>query len=99
MSEDDKEFVKQFDAFVNGRMSSPQKVAQALATKHRYCQMEMWKVCRAFMRELANAYVSGRYDARNEQACKEAAVAYGELTTRELCYDPEFAEKAKDIYV
>lgn len=99
ISENDQNFADAFDEFVNGKMSSPSKVAAAMGEKHRYCQNEMWKVCRAYMKELAYAYVNGRYDARNEQACKEAVAAYGELTMREIVYDPEFGEKAKGIYV
>lgn len=99
ISENDQKFADAFDEFVNGRMSNPNKVAEALTQKHRYCQNEMWKVCRAFMKELANAYVNGRYDDRNKTACEQAAVAYGEITMRELYYDPEFAEKAKDLHI
>lgn len=53
ISENDKEFAKTFERFVNGRMASANKTGKALATMHRYLQQEAFKVCLAYIRQLA----------------------------------------------
>ena len=67
-------FARQFGDFVNGKMESPKKVAQKMATNHRYLQGEMFKVCKAYIEVLAENYEKGRYDARNEFACTMAKI-------------------------
>lgn len=66
----DEWFGRTFGDFVNGQMRSKRKVAEAMATKHRYLQEEMFEVCLEYMKVLAENYDKNWYDARNEYACK-----------------------------
>lgn len=69
----DECFGRMFEDFVNGGMSNPEKVALRMGRSHRYLISEMFKVVRQFIKVLAEQYEQGRYDARDEWACKEAA--------------------------
>ena len=94
ITERDEAFVKEFEDFVNGKMTSPRKVGIAMATTcHRYLQGEMWKVCVAYMRMLALNFHAGRYDDRNASAAKAASIAYQALIDEEIVFDPEFIER------
>ena len=66
----DEWFARTFGNFVNGRMCSARKVAEAMAREHRYLQAEMFRVCLAYIRVLSENYEKGYYDPRNEYACK-----------------------------
>ena len=66
----DEWFARTFGDFVNGRMCSARKVAEAMARDHRYLQAEMFRVCLAYIRMLSENYEKGYYDPRNEYACK-----------------------------
>lgn len=66
----DEWFARTFGDFVNGRMCSARKVAEAMAREHRYLQSEMFKVCLVYIRVLSENYEKGYYDARDEYACK-----------------------------
>ena len=68
----DNVFVRQFSSFVNGKCYNKEKVAELMAREHRYLQSEMFFVCYAYMRKLAENYDKGYYDQRNEYACKSA---------------------------
>lgn len=70
---EDELFARQFSYFVNGKMNLPKEVAKEMAKDHRYLQAEMFKVCKAFIEELAENYAADRYDPRNEWACEMAA--------------------------
>lgn len=65
-------FAELFSRFVNGRMYDYKKVAQKMATEHRYLQQEMFKVCMAYFTELAKNYKKGWCDDRNRWSCKRA---------------------------
>ena len=92
ISRHDKEFAKEFENFVNGRMCSAEGTGREQATVHRYLQQQMFKVFIGFMRKLAHNYRKEYYDDRNEWASRVAAEAYGTLVRKRLVYDPEFEE-------
>lgn len=58
--------------YVNGHISSKEKVADRMARSHRYLQQELFYLCTAYINELAQHCEEGRYDARNEYSCKKA---------------------------
>lgn len=92
ISKNDKEFVVAFDNFVNGRLQSAANTGKALATIHRYLQSQAFKVCMAYIRQLAINYHKGYYDERNEMAAKRAAMMYDTLIYSNEIYDPEYKE-------
>ncbi len=73
LSKSEQEFVDCFSRFVNGRMGSAKNVGKALADDHRYLVNEKGKVVFAFLERLAGDYHKGRYDQRDEWACRLAA--------------------------
>ena len=68
----DNVFVRSFSRFVNGRCINKEKVAELMAKEHRYLQSEMFFVCMAYIRKMAENYDNGNYDLRNEYACHTA---------------------------
>ena len=92
IAEGDKAFVREFENFVNGKVSSPEKTGRAMTTMHRYLQQQAFKVFMGYMKALDYNYRQGHYDDRNEWASRLAAEAYSHLIDKELIYDPEFAE-------
>lgn len=66
----DDVFARFFGNFVNGKLHSKKHVAEVMCREHRYLQNEMFKVCLAYIEELANCYECGRFDPRNEYAAK-----------------------------
>lgn len=61
-----------------------------MAKAHRYLQQEMFKVCFAYIRQLAKDYHAGRYDDRNDWAVRLSAMAYDHLIGEGEIYDPEY---------
>lgn len=92
IAEGDKEFVKNFENFVNGKVHNHEKTGMAMTAMHRYLQQQAFKVFMGYMKALAYNYRRGRYDDRNEWASRLAAEAYGHLLNAELIYDPDYAE-------
>lgn len=92
ISNNDKEFVVAFDNFVNGKMQSATNTGKALATIHRYLQSQAFKVCVAYIRQLAVNYRTGYYDERNETTARRAAMMYDTLMNGDEIYDPEYKE-------
>ena len=90
IAESDKAFVEEFENFVNGRVSNPEKTGMAMTTMHRYLQQQAFKVCLGYIKALAYNYRKGRYDQRNEWASKLATDAYSHLIEADLLYDPNF---------
>lgn len=86
LSESDKQFVKNFSAFVNGQMNSAKKVGAELASDHRYLVNEKAKIAFSFLENLASNYEKGYYDERNEWACHLAWEAISHLESKELFY-------------
>lgn len=68
----DNVFVRQFSSFVNGKCGNKENVAELMSREHRYLQSEMFFVCLAFIRKLAENYDNDCYDLRNEYACRTA---------------------------
>lgn len=93
ISKQDKEFAKEFENFVNGRMRSAETTGRELSRAHRYLQQQMFKVFISFMRQLVHNYQKGYYDDRNEWASRVAAEAYATLVEKELVYDPDYKER------
>ena len=92
IAEGDKEFVKTFENFVNGRVSSTEKTGMAMTAMHRYLQHQAFKVFLGYMKALAYNYRRGRYDDRNEWASRLAAEAYGHLIDTGLIFDTAYDE-------
>ncbi len=90
IAEGDKEFVRNFENFVNGRVSSTEKTGMAMTTMHRYLQQQAFKVMLGYMKGLAHNYRKGRYDDRNEWASRLAAEAYAHLIEADLIFDPDY---------
>lgn len=86
ISKKDKQFVDGFSRFVNGGMCSAKETGRALAADHRYLVNEKGKVMFYFMEALAADWRKGRYDQRNEWACRLAAVAMDALEAQGLYY-------------
>ena len=68
----DNVFVRQFSSFVNGKCYNKEKVAELMSREHRYLQSEMFFVCLAYIRKMAENYDENCYDLRNEYACHTA---------------------------
>jgi len=68
----DNVFVRQFSSFVNGKCGNKDNVAELMSREHRYLQSEMFFVCLAYIRKLAENYDNDCYDLRNEYACRTA---------------------------
>lgn len=95
IAENDAAFAREFENFVNGRISSPNKTGKALTTMHRYLQQQAFKVFLGFTRQLALNYADGRYDERNEWASKIAYQMYTQLAEDETVYDPKYLSLIK----
>ncbi len=68
----DNVFVRQFRSFVNCKCYNKNNVAELMSREHRYLQSEMFFVCMAYIRKMAENYDNGNYDLRNEYACRTA---------------------------
>lgn len=66
----DEQFARQFGDFVNGRCRDKKKVAQKMATEHRYLQNEMFHICLEYIKVLAENCEQGYYDPRNKYAAE-----------------------------
>ena len=77
----DNVFVRQFSSFVNGKCHNINNVAELMANEHRYLQNEMFKVCLAYIKQLAKAYENNSYDLRNEWACMTSFRIQGFIET------------------
>ena len=66
----DDVFARFFGNFVNGKCHSMKKVAERMSCEHRYLQNEMFKVCMAFIKKLAENCEKGYYDPRNQYAAQ-----------------------------
>ena len=84
LSEAEQQFIKEFSAFVNGKMSSPKKVGADLASDHRYLVNEKAKIAFSFLETLAVNYEKDYYDERNEWACRLAWETISHLESMEL---------------
>lgn len=89
LTENDRHFVEEFSEYVNGKMGSPQNAGKALADDHRYLVNEKAKLMFSFMEQLAENWHKGRYDRRNEWACRLAAEAIDHLAGNKLYHLPE----------
>lgn len=89
MTENDRRFADEFSNYVNGKMGSPRKTGKALADDHRYLVNEKARLMFCFMEQLAENWHRGRYDERNEWACRLAAEAIDHLAEKGLYHLPE----------
>lgn len=90
IAESDKEFVKDFENFVNGKVRNTAKTGAAMTTMHRYLQQEAFKIFMGYMKALAYNFRKGRYDGRNEWSSRLSAEMYQHLIDLDLIYDPDF---------
>lgn len=96
LTENDKHFADEFSDYVNGKMGSPRKIGKALADDHCYLVNEKAKMMFCFMEQLAENWHRGRYDERNEWACRLAAEAIDHLAENNLYHLPkEYYENHK----
>jgi len=84
LTENDRHFVEDFSEYVNGKMASPRNAGRALADDHRYLVNEKAKLMFFFLEQLAENWHRGRYDQRNEWACRLAAEAIDRLAENGL---------------
>ena len=70
----DDVFVRLFSNFVNGKLESKKYVALKMCEEHRYLQEQMFLVCLAYIKKLAENYEEGLYDGRNEYSCKTSSL-------------------------
>lgn len=89
LNEKDRQFAETFSEFVNGKMSSPRKTGKELAKDHRYLVNEKARLMFSFMEQLAEDWHKGRYDQRNEWACRLAAEAIDHLAEKKLYHLPD----------
>jgi len=82
------EFVETESRFINGGLGHTKEVAQAMAQDHRYLVQERFKLMLEYWKELAKNYRKGRYDPRNEWACRCAGVAIDALIESGDLYIP-----------
>lgn len=68
----DNVFVRSFSRYVNGRCGNKEKVAELMCNEHRYLQTQMFYVCLAYIRKLAENMEKGNFDLRNMYACQTA---------------------------
>lgn len=61
-----------FEDFSNGGITSVEAVAKRMARSHRYLQQQLFYLCTAYIKELADAYDNGHYDDRNKYSCEKA---------------------------
>lgn len=61
----------QFSNWINSAMSyEKEELAKEIVNDHRYIQDEMFGVFFNCIKDWAKMYENGRYDYRNERACK-----------------------------
>lgn len=68
----DKAIARRMSDNVNGKVCDRRAVAAMLARDHRYLVNEQFKLFYEFCHILAMDYEAGRFDPRNEWACKMA---------------------------
>lgn len=66
----DDVFARFFSNYVNRCGCDKKRAAEHMAREHRYLQNQMFKVCLEYIKILADNCDNGRYDPRNEWACK-----------------------------
>ncbi len=86
ISENDKQFADEFSRFVNGKMCDARKTGIELANDHRYLVQQKFKIAMYFIEQLADNYKKGRYDPRDERACKLAAATIEHLSEKGLYF-------------
>lgn len=69
----DDVFARFFGSFVNGKLTDSKHVAEVMCREHRWLQNEMFKVCLAYIKKLAENYEKGWFDGRNEYAAKTSS--------------------------
>lgn len=66
----DEVFARFFGNFVNGKLGDKNRVAKKMCMEHRYLQNEMFHVCLAYIKKLAENCEQGWYDPRNKYAAE-----------------------------
>lgn len=84
--DNDDVFARFFGNFVNGKCHDKKKVADLMCREHRYLQNEMFKVCMAYIKKLAENASKGYYDPRNQYACNTAKIIINALDEKNWAY-------------
>ena len=91
---------KVMDDVVNNTLFNPVKTAWWWARNHRYLQQQFFKMCFHYILLLAKAYKEGRYDDRNEWACRTANQLMQGYTTdidhEYSLYEDQYKECSKE---
>jgi hypothetical protein len=66
----DDVFARFFSDYVNNCSHNECRAAERMASDHRTLQSEMFQLCMAYIKNLAENAKEGRFDTRNEYACK-----------------------------
>ena len=74
---------------VNSTLFNPIQVGVELTTDHRYLVNEFFKTTLHFMGQLKRDYEQGKFDERDEFACKCASKMVDALTDEDL-YTPKY---------
>lgn len=80
---------------VNKTSFNPMQVGVEMSTDHRYLINEFFKATLHFMGQLKRDYEKGKFDDRDEFACKCSKVMIDALTANNL-YSPEFFAREYD---
>lgn len=90
LSENDKRFADEFSKLCERQNGFTPKGGQGIGGRpHRYLVNEKAKLMFYFMEQLAENWHKGRYDQRNEWACRLAAETIDHLTENDLYHLPE----------
>ena len=88
LSGSEQEFVRTESNFINGSLCHKREVADAMANDHPYLVGQKAELYLEFLKVLAKKYRKGRYDGRNEFACRAASVAIDALIAADTLYIP-----------
>ena len=80
---------------VNKMSFNPMQVGVELTTDHRYLVNKMFKTFLHFTSQLSRNYENGKYDARNEYACKCSKVIIDALEKADI-YKRKYFEEEYD---
>lgn len=86
LSASEQEFVRTESDFINGCLYHKKAVAEAMARDHRYLVGQRAELFIEYLNVLARNERCGKYDARNEHACKCARVAIDALVEAGLIW-------------
>lgn len=66
----EKELAKNVSNGINNMCFDKREFCEEMSREHRYLQSEFTELCISWLEKCAEMYEQGRYDGRNEYACK-----------------------------